>query len=128
MHPLSSALPLPHVPAHVTCGALVAHRHSFVPPHCRTSQYRRTFVPLSVSLWNDLSEPMFDGVGLAGFESRANAFLLAWSALSFCFLLFYLFLSYMGWLCGVWVFGLIECSHSLPGLALPTPVDNNDMN
>ena len=32
---------------------------------------------LSVSLWNDLSDPVFDGVGLAGFKSRANAFLLA---------------------------------------------------
>ena len=40
-------------------------------------QYRRTFVPLSVSLWNDLADPVFDGVGLAGFKSRANAFLLA---------------------------------------------------
>ena len=34
-------------------------------------------VPLSVSLWNDLSDPVFDGVGLADFKSRANAFLLA---------------------------------------------------
>ena len=30
MHPLSGALPLPYVPARVTRGALVAHRHSFV--------------------------------------------------------------------------------------------------
>ena len=77
MHPLSGALPLPHVPAPVARGALVAHRHSFVPPHCRTSQYRTSFVPLSVSFWNDLSDPVFGGVGLAGFKSRANAFLLA---------------------------------------------------
>ena len=63
--------------ARVTRGALVAHRHSFVPPRSRTSQYRRSFVLLSVSLWNDLSDPVFDGVGLAGFKSRANAFLLA---------------------------------------------------
>ena len=41
------------------------------------SQYRRTFVPFSVSLWNDLSDPVFDRVGLAGFKSRANAFLLS---------------------------------------------------
>ena len=54
-----------------------AHWHSFAPPRCRTSQHRRTFVPLSVSLWNDLSDPVFNGVGLAGFKSRANAFLLA---------------------------------------------------
>ena len=77
MHHLSGAWPLLYVLAHVTHGDLVAHRHSFAPPHCRTSQYHRTFVPLSVSLWNDLSDPVFDGVGLAGFKSRANAFLLA---------------------------------------------------
>ena len=76
MHPLSGALLLPYVPARVTRGALVANRHSFAPPRCRTSQFRRTFVPLSVSLWNDLSE-VFDGVGLAGFKSRANTLRLA---------------------------------------------------
>ena len=77
MHPFSGALPLPYAPARVTLGAFVAHRHSFAPPRGRTSQYRRSFVPLSVSLWNAVSEPVFDGVGLAGFKSRANAFLLA---------------------------------------------------
>ena len=77
MHPLSGALPLPYVLAHVTPGALVAHRHSFTPPRCNTSQCHRSFVPLSVSLWNDLSDPVFDGVGLVGFQSRANALLLA---------------------------------------------------
>ena len=60
--------PLPYVPA---------RGHSFAPSRCRTSQYRRSFVPLSVSLWNDLSDPVFDGVGLVAFKSRANAFLLA---------------------------------------------------
>ena len=34
----------------------------------------------------------------------------------FCVLLFYIFLSSVGWLCGVMVFLLIECSHSLPVL------------
>ena len=37
MHPLSGALPLPYVPARVTRGALVAHRHSFAHPSSRTS-------------------------------------------------------------------------------------------
>ena len=77
MNPLSGALHLPYVPVRVTSGALVAHTHSCAPPRCRTSQYRRSFVTLSVSLWNDLSDPLFDGVGLAGFKSIANAFLLA---------------------------------------------------
>ena len=41
------------------------------------SQYSRTFIPLSVSLRNDHANPVFDGVELAGFKSRANASLLA---------------------------------------------------
>ena len=77
MHPLSGALRLPYVLACVTRGSLVAHWYSFVPPLCRSSQYCRSFVPLSVSLWNDLSDPVFDGVGLVGFKGRANAFLLS---------------------------------------------------
>ena len=77
MHLLNDALPGPYVPVRVTRGALVAHRYTYAPPRCITSQYHRTFGPLSVSLWNDLANPVFDGVGLAGFKSRANAFLLA---------------------------------------------------
>ena len=48
MHPLNDALPAPYVPVLVTRGALVAHRYTYAPHRCRTSQYRRTFVPLSV--------------------------------------------------------------------------------
>ena len=77
MHPLYGALPVPYVPVPVTPSAMIAHRYTDAPPRCRTSQYRRTFIPWSVSLWNDLSDPVFDGVGLSGFNSRANAFLLA---------------------------------------------------
>ena len=77
MHPLCGALPVPYVPVRVTRGALIAHRYTYAPPRCRTSQYRRTFILLSVSHWNDLVDPVFDGVGLAGFKSRSNAFLLA---------------------------------------------------
>ena len=89
MHPLCGALPLPNVPAR---GAVVVQRHSFAPRHCRTPQQSRIFVSLSVSLWDDLGDPLFDGVGLAGFKNRANAFLLAQSALYFCLLLFSRFL------------------------------------
>ena len=77
MHPFNGALPGPYVPVRVTRGALVTHRYTYAPPRCRTSQFSRTFIPLSVSLWNDLANPEFDGVGLAGFKSRVNAFLLA---------------------------------------------------
>ena len=116
MLPLSGALPLPYVPARVTRGALVAHRHSFATPRCRTSQYLRTFVPLSVSLWNDLSD-----LCLMVWDwrvSRAEPMLSCWHNLFFLFrlLLFYLLLTSMGWLCGVGVFRLIECSHSFRAL------------
>ena len=77
MHPLNDALPGPYMTVPVIRGALGAYRYTCAPPRCRTSQYSMTFVPLSVSLSNDLADPVFDGVGLAGFKSRANDFLLA---------------------------------------------------
>ena len=70
-------LAVPYVPVRVTRGTVIAHRYTYAPPRCRTSQYRRTFIRLSVSLWNDLRDPVFDGVRLAGFKSKANGFLLA---------------------------------------------------
>ena len=74
--PLHGGLPVPYVLVRVTQSAVIAHWYTYAPPHCRTSQYCMTFIPLSVSLWNDLGDPVFDGVGLAGFKCRANADLL----------------------------------------------------
>ena len=82
VHPLLGALPGTYVPVRVTRGALVAHGYTYAPPCCRTLQYSRIFIPFWVSLWNDLANPIFDGVGLVGFKSRANASLLALAALS----------------------------------------------
>ena len=79
MRPINGALPGPYVPVRVARGALVEHRYRYAPLHCRTSQYRRTFIRLSVSLWNDLTDPVFDVVGLAGFKSRAIAFFIGLS-------------------------------------------------
>ena len=92
MHPLNDALPGLYVPVRVTSGALVPNRYT----RCRTSHYRRTFVSLSVSLWNGLADTVFHGVALAGFKSRVNVFLLAFAALSltsYSLLLFFLFSS-----------------------------------
>ena len=36
------------MPVQVTRGALVAHQFIYAPPHCRTLQFRRTFILLSV--------------------------------------------------------------------------------
>ena len=80
MHPLYDALPVPYVPVRVTCGAMFAHRYIYEHPICRALQYHRTFIPLSESLRNDLADPVFDGVLLANFKSRVNAFLLASAA------------------------------------------------
>ena len=77
MHPLHAALPVPHLPVRVTRDAVIAHQCTYAPPRCRTSQHHRTFIPLSVSLWNDLGDPVFDGVGLVGLKGRANDFLLS---------------------------------------------------
>ena len=65
----------PFVTVRVSRDALVAHRYTYALPRCGTSQYRITFIALSVSLWNDLADPVFDGVGLAGFKCRANVLL-----------------------------------------------------
>ena len=98
MHPLYGALPVPYVLVRVTRGAVIAHLHTYVPPRCGTSQYRMTFILRPVSL-EKLGDPLFDGVGQAGFKSRANAFLLAQLLapffVSYCFP-FLLFHS-MGW-------------------------------
>ena len=64
------------------CFNLVVHRYTYTLPHSRTSQYRDTFMPLSVSLWNDLADPVFDGVGLTGNKSMENVFLLPYHFLS----------------------------------------------
>ena len=78
MHPLNSALPGPYVPARVTRGALGAHRYTYALPRCRTLQYRRTFIPILVSLWNDLANPVFNG-GTGGFQEQGQCFFVGLS-------------------------------------------------
>ena len=126
MHPLNGALAGPYVPVRVTRGALVAHRYTYAPPRCRTLQYRRTFIPFSVSLWNDLANAVFD--------VRAGPMLLYWPKLHYPYtIVFYSFslslLSvYIGWYCGAGVFGLIRYTSISLSLALPTFFNNNNNN
>ena len=75
MHPFYGALIVPNVPVQVTRRALVTNRYTYAPPHCRTSQDHRSFIPLSVSLWNELANPVLDGVELVGFKNRTSALL-----------------------------------------------------
>ena len=124
MHPL----PVPYVGAYapssctVCAGAgytrrLIAHRYTYAPPRCRTSQYRRTFIPMSVSLWNDLSDPMFDGVGRAGFKSKPMPFYRPSCSLTFCLLLFSLsLLSFYGLVLWGWSLRTDRVLIALPAL------------
>ena len=76
MHPLCDALPVPYVPDRLH--AALSHIGSLLRLlAAEPRSIARLLFPLTVSLRNDLSDPVFDGVGLAGFKSRANAFLLA---------------------------------------------------
>ena len=80
------------------------------------------FIRFSVSLWKDFTDPVFDGVGLAGFKSTANAFFYL-SKLLDPFFVFYclLFLIFLPIYLLLWagVFGLIGCQSLSPDLALP---------
>ena len=79
-----------------------------------------------MSLWNDVSDPVFDGVGQAGFKIRANAFLLASSALSFLSPTILSSPSYHGlvvWGWGLWIDRVFSLS---PSLAQRTPNNNNN--
>ena len=112
---LCGALPVPC--CHRGLPQRVAHRYTYAPPRCRTSQYRRTLISLSVSLWNDLPDPVFDGVWLAGFKSRANAqcfYISQCCLLHFCLLVsHFLFFVSTGSYCGTGVFELIGVNRSL---------------
>ena len=113
MHRLNDTLPGPYVPVRVTLGELVPHRYTYSLPRGRTSQYCMIFVLLSVSLWNDLADPVFDGVVLAGFKTRAHAFFIGLSC-SIHTIVFY--------------FGLIGYISLSLNFALATSFNNNNNN
>ena len=61
----------------VTRCALVAYWYTCASLRCRTSHHCRAFISLSVYLWNDLADTVFDGVRMAGFKGRPNAFFIS---------------------------------------------------
>ena len=68
---LYDALTLPYAHVRVARGALV-HRYS----------NSRTFIPHSMSLWNDLADPVVDG---GWFQNQSQSFLIAINcSLHFC--------------------------------------------
>ena len=119
MHPLYGAPPEPNVTVRVTTGPVMAYWYTYAPPRCKTSQYRRTFISLSVYVLNDIGDQVFDGVGPPRFQKQGQCIFIGLDACS-------LFVSYcfplhsMGWYCSAWVSGLIGCQSLSPHLALPT--------
>ena len=93
-----------HMTGRVTHGALVPYRYSYASHLCRSSQYRMTFIPLLVSLLNDLGDPIFDGGGLAGLKSRANA--IYWPSCLLHFFTVFPFSSFILWV------GIVELRSS----------------
>ena len=73
-----------------------------------TGPHHSIFIHLLVYLWNDLGDPVFDGVGLVGSKIKADAFLLAMAACSICVFDYFPFLFFVsiGWYCGAGVSGL----------------------
>ena len=76
--PLNGALPGPYVSVQVTRGALFAHRSAQL---CTASLQNLAAGLLFPSRCPSgtilIANPVFDGVGLAGFKSRANVFVFA---------------------------------------------------
>ena len=64
MHPLYDAVPVTYVPVRVTRGGVIAHRYTYVPRRCRTSQYRKPFFLLYLCGTILYSDPKFDSVGV----------------------------------------------------------------
>ena len=127
VHPLNGALPGQYVPVRVKRGSLVAHRYTYAPPRCRTLHYSRTFIPFSVSLWNDLANPLFDG-GTGGFQEPGQCFFIGLSC-SIPTIVFYSFsLSLLSfYMLVLWGWGLRTDRVSF-SLALPTFFNNNNNN
>ena len=93
MHPLCGALAVPYVPVRITRGTLIAHRYTYVPPHCRTS--RRTFIPsqyLPGMIWLTPYSMVWDWR-----VSRAGPMRFCWISCSliFCLQLFSLSLLFL---------------------------------
>ena len=87
MHPLYDAEHVTYVTVRITRGCLPAHRCTCAGLRFTTFQYRMIFILLSVPLWHDLADTVFDGVRLEGFKSMANVFFnsLSCSLVSYCF-------------------------------------------
>ena len=89
LHPLNDELPGPYVPVRVTHGGLVAQRHTYAPPRCRTSQTAWLLFSLSVPLeWSCWPRVWWCGTGW--FQEQGQCFFIGLSG-SICTIVIYYF-------------------------------------
>ena len=119
-HPLYGAQHGSYVLVRVTRGVLVAHRYTFEPALCGTSQYHRTFIPLSVSVERSCW-PCIRRFGTGGFQEQGQYFFIGLScSIHFGFVCFrFLFFLSIGWYRDAGIFILIGSNLSLPALHWP---------
>ena len=77
MHPLNGSLSGPYVPVWVTHGALVEHQYTYAQPRSEPFSTTGLLFPSQVPFRNDLEDPVFDGVGLAGSKNRAIIYFIS---------------------------------------------------
>ena len=130
MHPLYGAQHVPYVPVRVTRCTLVAHRYTYAPPLCRTSQDRKRLFPSQCPSGTILLT-LYSMV-LNWRVSRAGPIFLHWpkllDPLYLQLFVSFLFFRSIGWYCGAGVFRLRVCESHSPSLALPTSFNNNNNN
>ena len=89
-------------PCAICAGAVYTRRCDRTSVYlCASSQQNRLvqqdFYCLIRIYLEDLGDPVFDGVALAGFKSRANAFLLAWLLALYLSPTVFIFSSFILW-------------------------------
>ena len=85
---------------------LVSNRYTYCASSLQNLAVTHDLYSMTVSLWHDLDDPAFDGVGLAGFKSREKCIFIDLAArstfISCCFP--FLFFHFMGWRWDEWIF------------------------
>ena len=120
MHPLNHDLPGPYLPVRVTLSDPVAHQYTYGG----TSLYHMTFILLSVSLWNDLADPVFDGVDWL--VSRAGPMPFYWPKLLYPYYFSLSLLSVYRLVLWGWSLRTDRVYVTRFQLAMPTSFNNNN--
>ena len=76
-HPVYHLLPPPYRPSRVTRYSVMINDRAFSLPRCHSTQFTRSFFPLTCGLWNTLPNEIVCSTNVDAFKRRANSFLLS---------------------------------------------------